>query len=293
MGRHHGGHALGDRGPKGGQLHGLEAFAAVADQGQLQVRIAAGVAMAREVLGAGQHPFGLHAPGEGGGQGAGASGRFAPGPHVDHGVGRVVVHITHRPQHPVEADGAGIAAGAAAITLGQGDGPFGIVVVQLAQGQGGHQPGGPFKALTHPLFHIGAQQQLLARPLAQLLAAQAHLCRRAPKQDHPSHPLGEQVLEFGIGEFPAGIAALVVGEMAAGSHHQQFGDQARQISAHRGLEITAFGRFALLLPLLLQLVEQAQHGGAALDPPIEHKQQVGGAPHLEAAAQLTFHKRSG
>ena len=134
MGSHHGGHPFGDHGLKGGQLHGIEPLAVVADDGQIQVGIGAGVAVAGEVLGAGQHACGLDPPGEGCCQVAGRLGRFPPGPHVDHRVGGVVVHITHGPQHPVQPKGAGIQAGAAAVALGQGHGPLGIAAVQLAQG---------------------------------------------------------------------------------------------------------------------------------------------------------------
>ena len=94
MGRHHAGHPGGDGCSEGGQLHRLQPLAAVAQKRQLQVGVAAGVAMAGEVFGAAEHPFGLGAAQEGRGQ-AGCRGRvLAPGAHVDHRVGRVVIDIT-------------------------------------------------------------------------------------------------------------------------------------------------------------------------------------------------------
>ena len=160
---------------KGGQFDRRQPLPAVGQQGQGEVRIAAGVPVAGEVLGAAQHPFCLHAPQEGRRQGACRSRILSPGPHVDHRVGGVVVDVTHRPQHPVEPQGPGLPAGAAAVALGQGQ-----------------------------------------------------LGRTAPQQDHATHAGFEQAAQFGIGQFPAGIAALVIRQFAAGAHHQQLVDQPQQ-----------------------------------------------------------------
>ena len=120
VGRHHAGHPGGDRGAEGGQLHRLQPLAAVAQQRQLQVGVAGGVAMAGEVLGAAEHPLGLGAAQEGRGQAGGRGRVLAPGAHVDHRVGRVVIDIANGPQHPVQAQQPGLAARAAAVALGQG-----------------------------------------------------------------------------------------------------------------------------------------------------------------------------
>ena len=97
VGRHHAGHPGGDGGAEGGQLHRLQPGAAVGQPGEFQVGVAGGVAVAGEVLGAAEHPFGLGTPQEGRGQ-AGRRGRvLAPGAHVDHRVGWIVVDITDRP----------------------------------------------------------------------------------------------------------------------------------------------------------------------------------------------------
>ena len=228
VGCHHRGHPCGDRLLKGGQFDRRQPLPAVGQQGQGEVRIAAGVPVAGEVLGAAQHPFCLHALQEGRRQGACRSRILSPGPHVDHRVGGVVVDVTHRPQHPVEPQGPGLPAGAAAVALGQGQGPLGLPPVQPAQGQGRHQPGGSVKALTHPLLHVGAEQQGLAGPAAELGAAQGQLGRTAPQQDHAAHAGFEQAAQFGIGQLPAGIAALVIRQFAAGAHHQQLVDQPQQ-----------------------------------------------------------------
>ena len=73
--------------------------------------------MAGKVLGASKNTRLLQPPLEGNGQGAGTLGIFAPGPHIDHRVGGVVVDVAHRPQHPVQATAAGLFAGAEAIAL--------------------------------------------------------------------------------------------------------------------------------------------------------------------------------
>ena len=80
--------------------------------------IAAGVAVAWEVFGAAEHPSCLHAPHKGRCQRPGCGWIFPPGPHIDYRVGRVVVDIAHRPQHPVEPQAPGISARALPVAFG-------------------------------------------------------------------------------------------------------------------------------------------------------------------------------
>ena len=233
MAGHHRLHAGGDGLAEGGQFHLLQPLAAVGQQGQFQVGVAGGVAVAREVLGAAEHAGGLQAPQEGRCQGSGAGRILPPGAHVDHRVGRVVVHVAHWPQHPVEPHGPGIQATATAIALGQGAGPLGLPAVQAAEGKGRHQPAGPLEALPHPLLHVGAEQQGLAGPGLQLAGAQGQFGGASTQQDHAAHPQGQQLLQFAIGQFPLGVAALVVGQVAAGADHNKAGDQPLQVLIRR------------------------------------------------------------
>ena len=86
--------------------------------------------MAREVLSAAQHAATGQAPLEGSGQGAGGGGLLTPGPHVDHRVGRVVVDVADRAEHPVQAAAPGLVCGAVAVAFRQGDGLFWVDLVQ-------------------------------------------------------------------------------------------------------------------------------------------------------------------
>jgi hypothetical protein len=92
---------------------------------------------------------------------------------------------------------------------------------QAADRQGRHQPAGSFKALAHPLLHVGAEQQGLAGPGLQLAAAQGQLLGAAPEQDHATNAALEQPPEVVVGQFPAGIAPLAIAGVAAGAQHQQ------------------------------------------------------------------------
>ena len=224
VGGHHRGHPRGNRPLKGRQLDLIEAFAVVGQFGQLQVRIRAGVAVAGEVFGAGQHALGLAALDEGRREGPGALGGLPPGAHVDHGVGRVVVDVADRTQHPVQPQQPRLPAGAAAVALSQGLRLLGIACMQGPQREGRRQPGSPLKALADPLFHVGAEQQGLARPALELLAAQTQFLSAAPQQDHAAHSLLEEGPQLRVAQFPAGVAALMVPGMAAAPHHQQAGE---------------------------------------------------------------------
>ena len=232
VGGHHRGHAGGDGGPEWWQLHRLQTGAAVGKQRQLQVGIAAGVAMAGEVLGAGQHPLRLTAPHEGRRQGSGGFRVFAPGAHVDHRVGRVVVHIAHRSEHPVEPQQPCLAARAVPVALRERLGPLRLSPVQPSQGQGRHQPAGPLKALAHAFLNVGAEQQRSAGPALQLLGAQAQFGGTAPQQDHAANPLGQQIPELLVAQLPTGVAALAIAAVAAAAHHHQAGQLAPELSRH-------------------------------------------------------------
>ena len=267
MGRHHAGHAGGDGGAKGGQLHSLEPLAAVGQQGQLEMGIAGRVAMAGEVLGAAQHPLRLGAAHEGGRQGSGGGGGLTPGPHVDHRVGGVVIHIAHRAQHPVEAEGPGLAAAAAPVALRQLLGRGRIIPVKAAEGQGRHQPAGTLEPLAHPLLHIGAEQEIAGRPRLELAGAQPQFGRAAPEQDHSPHPRAQQALQGAVIEFPAGVAALAVGQVTAAAHHQQAGHQAGQVA---GLIRLACLVSADPLPDFVPADLLPDFGGAGLLPDFVH-----------------------
>ena len=184
--------------------------------------------MAGEVLGAAQHPCPMQTAHKGGRQGSGPGGVLAPGPHVDHRIGGVVVHIAHRPQHPVEPYGPGIPAAALPVSLCQGDSPIGITAVQPPQGQRRDQPAGPLEALAHPLLHVGAEKQGLVCPPLQLSGAQGQFRRTAPQQNHPPHAGRQQLLQLAVWELPLGVAPLVIGQQATGPHHHQAGDQTAQ-----------------------------------------------------------------
>ena len=95
--------------------------------------VAGGVAVAGKVLGASENTRLLQPPLEGNGQGAGTPGIFAPGPHIDHRVGGVVVDVAHRAQHPVQPAAAGLFAGAAAIAHTQIQGQLGVLLVETPE----------------------------------------------------------------------------------------------------------------------------------------------------------------
>ena len=180
MGRHHALHTGGNGGLKGRKFDLLQPFAAVGQHRQVQMGVAAGVAVAGKVLGASEHPRLLEPPLERHRQGTGSLGILAPGPHIDHRVGGVVVDVAHRPQHPVQATAAGLFAGAAAIALTQIQGQLGLPLVESPEGQGRHQPAGPFEALANALFNVRADQQPLLTPALQLLGALLQLNSAAP-----------------------------------------------------------------------------------------------------------------
>ena len=188
--------------------------------------------MAREVFGAAQHPLLLQPLQEGRGQGGGGGGRFPPGPHVDHRVGRVVVYVAHGRQHPVEPQQLGLPAGAGPIGPGQGLGPFWIAAPEGIEGEGGHQPAGPFKALAYALLHIGAEQQALLGagpgPVLQLAATQGQISGAAPQQDYAPQPLGQPAPQLSVAGLPAGVTPLAVAGEATGPQHQQLGQLAPQ-----------------------------------------------------------------
>ena len=184
--------------------------------------------MTGEVLRAAEHAFGPHPPHKGRRQGRCGAGVFPPGPHVDHGIGGVVVDIADRAQHPVEAEGPGFAAGAAAMALGQGAGLLRCLPKQPSDRQRRRQPARPLEALAHALLYIGAEQQGQPGPALQLLAAQRHLRGTAPQQDDPTDPLVQQLAELGVGELPLGVTPLGIEQVTAGPHHQQGRDQAPQ-----------------------------------------------------------------
>jgi phosphate starvation-inducible protein PhoH len=102
--------------------------------------------------------------------------------------------------------------------------------MQPPQSEGRHQPAGSFKALAHALLYVGAEQQGLLSPELQLSAAQPQIFGAAPQQDHTAHAHLKQLLQLGIGELPAGIAALAVAAEAAAAHHQQLRQLAAQFS---------------------------------------------------------------
>ena len=189
--RHHRGHIRSDGPLEGGKLDGLQPFTAVGQHGQFEVRIACGVAVAGEVLGAAEHAFGLGGLDEGSSEGADGVGVLTPGAHVDDRIGRIVVDVANGSQDPVQPELAGFAGGAAAIGGRQGQGGLRVMGVDPAHAHGRRQPAGSLEALAHPLFHIGAEQQGLGTPTGQLVGAEPDLGGAAAQQDHPADPFGQ------------------------------------------------------------------------------------------------------
>ena len=86
--------------------------------------------------------------------------------------------------------------------------------MEAADGEGRNEPAGPFKALTNPLLHIGAEQQRLVGPALQHSGALLQVAGASPQQNHPANTLLQQPLQLGVAQFPAGITALLIIEVS-------------------------------------------------------------------------------
>ena len=64
---------------------------------------------------------------------------------------------------------------------------------------------------------------------AQLRRAQAQFSGAATQQDHAANAIGQQSLQLGIRQFPAGVAALAIAAVAAAAHHHQAGQLAPEL----------------------------------------------------------------
>src|SRR5690606_7000945 len=111
VGAHDAGDARGDRCAERRELDGVDALGAGGDDGEVDVRVDARVAVAGEVLGGGQRAV-LLEPADVRGAEARDVGRiFAVAARVDDGVRRVVVDVDDRRVDHVHADGAGLERG--------------------------------------------------------------------------------------------------------------------------------------------------------------------------------------
>ena len=117
---------------EGDQLHVLDLLIALVHNGQAGVGVGGGIAVAGEVFGSGDHVGGVDALNHGNSIVCDFVGVIAEGTQTDDGVIGVVVHIHHRGEVGVDAQGAELAAD-------DGAGPLGVLGV--TGGAHGHVAG--------------------------------------------------------------------------------------------------------------------------------------------------------
>ena len=225
--RHHDVHARGDRRAERHQLDRVEPRPGRADDGQRQVGVRAGVAVAGEVLGRGEHPVVLEAPHLGRHEPAHVGRILAERAGIDDRVGGIVVDVGHRREGQVHADGAALERGDAADVVG------GAVAPGRAHAHIGGKQRPAVEPEAGPALEVRGDEQRERRALLQPVELGRDVERRADGHDDAAD------VQRIDPRFGAREAVVVVGGVGPRNpRHHQLGDPVADVeTGQHGLDV--------------------------------------------------------
>ena len=193
-----------DGGLEGDEFERVEPRAVVRKDGEAEVGVRGGVAVAGEVLGRGDNAARLRPLHERADHLGHELGPLAVGADVDDGVLRVVVDVRDGGEDLVHADGPRLLGGE--VTGGVGE-------LRVARGAEGHRPRQrrrPLDPHPRPPLHVLRDEQRPPRPALEVVRQDGLLGRLALEEDHPADAealdeVDEAAVGRAVGAFEVGV----------------------------------------------------------------------------------------